>query len=160
MKNYILQNKEANKLQILIALFLFLGSLLISALGHPVFIITFIFPFLILTKKEGAEIDCENRTYRYYQELYGRRKGKWKNIPHSAEVVILTKSGKNKTTGTAMTATLEISGVYYELYLMNQAHTKRWYLYSSEDKNEIKRIQNDLAISLGIQANKYEPRTK
>ncbi|PWH85084.1 hypothetical protein [Brumimicrobium oceani] len=154
-----IRNKELFRLNIILGIVLLILILLFSLGFSAWFSIGFVFVSIIWGKSKGVEFDFKNRKYRKYSQLFIWKTGDWKEITDKIDLVILVKHGVKSTSGTMLTSSLKIKGGFSELYFMDESHTQRFYIASSENHEYIESLADDLSSRLMIPIAAYKPRT-
>ncbi len=153
-------NKELYKLNILIAVFIFLAALFFGIVVHPAYLVLTLLAFVVLTFYQGVEFNPSTKQYRNYKSFLFKRLGEWKDLGEDNELVVLVKHGVKSTTGTMMTASLKTKGGFSELYLMNSNHTRRFFVDSSENHDQIDKRALALSKQLGLPVRPFSPKWK
>ncbi len=115
-------------------------------------------PFLVL-QESGIELDFEAQRIRNYHRNFFKRKGKWIALSQYKNIVVIKKSGTKSTAGTIMTSTLATKGELYQLYLMDESHTDRFYLHYSQNRDKLEGLINQIAWNTPLTESDYMPVT-
>jgi|GEM_PF-2200178 len=157
MQVITVRNKEVHKIYILLGVFLILVTFLFLNLAGPWILLLIPIACVLATNTSGVQFDVNSRQYRKYKHFMFRTVGEWKNLSPNLELVILSKIGSKVTSGTRLTGTLETKGNFYELYLMDSNHLKRFFISSSTNKKEITAITQNIHNKLDIPISSYNP---
>lgn len=115
-------------------------------------------PFLVL-QESGIELDFEAQRIRNYHRNFFKRKGKWIALSQYKNIVVIKKSGTKSTAGTIMTSTLATKGELYQLYLMDESHTDRFYLHYSQNRGKLEGLINQITWNTPLTEADYLPVT-
>lgn len=154
-----IRNKELYRLNIIIGIVLSILVLLFSMGFSAWFSIGFVLMSIIWGKSKVVEFDFKNRKYCKYSQLFIWKTGVWKEITDKIDQVILVKHGVKSTSGTMLTSTLTVKGGFSELYFMDESHTQRFYISSSENHEYIESLADDLSSRLKNPIAAFKPRT-
>jgi len=160
MKTVTIRNRELHRLYIIVGILLSLIILLFSQAVSNWFYLGILIVAVIVTNTSGVQFDPVNRKYRKYKHLCLYTWGEWKDIGANKNLVVLVKHGVQTTTGTMMTASLKTKGGFSELYLMDESHSRRFFISSSESHKTIDSLAINLSDLLKIELKPYNPRRK
>jgi hypothetical protein len=152
-----IRNKELHRLYIVVGILLLFVVLLFSQINSWIYL-SIPFIWMIISNTSGVQFDSENRKYRRYKHFLFWTRGEWKDLGNNKNLVVLVKHGTKSTTGTLMTHTLKIKGGFSELYLMDETHTRRFFIDSSENHEAIESSAKELSESLNVEMKSFNPK--
>lgn len=152
-----IRNKELHRLFIVVGVLLMLVLLLFSQINSWVYL-CIPFVLMVVSNTSGVQFDADNRKYRMYKHFLFWTRGEWKDLGDNKNLVVLVKHGTKSTTGTLMTNTLKIKGGFSELYLMDETHTRRFFIDSSENHDAIESLAKELCEGLKVDLKPFNPK--
>lgn len=152
----LLHDSELLKLNIIIGIVMVAGGLYLSQFHYSALILC-ILSVLPFTKRAGVEISPTGMQFRRYKGYFGFRIGQWKNIPPTSALVILTMSGKKSFLTGRGGSVQEISGHFYELYIMDANHHKRVFLQVFKEAKAAEKVTKQLSAALQLPIEEFDP---
>ncbi len=162
MSRLSIKNNELLKLSILSFIAALAPGLLLGYTKHPAFYALCLPAFVILTIRSGVELDFEQLRYRKFKSFLGKISGEWKTFHPENELVLLKKRGsKTQVRGAGgnrhVLVDETVTGVFYELYIMDPSHTQRLFLSSSEDNIKMQALIQQITEHSSLRLASYNP---
>ena len=152
----VLHDRELLKLNTMIGIVMVVIGLYASIYYYFALILC-ILSILPFTKRAGVEISPTGMQFRRYSGYFGFRSGTWKNIPESSALVILTKEGRKTVLTSRYTGHQEVSGHFYELYLMDASHHNRVFLQVFQEAKAAAKVTEQLSAALQLPIEEFDP---
>ena len=111
----------------------------------------------LLTSPVGLEFDMAKSKFRAFNQLFGIRIGKWKDLSPYSSIIVLSKRKKMKRLRFKMAFEDSIPIKVHEVYLTNKHHVKRLPLATFNTKERADAFAKEYAEVLQRPVEPYNP---
>jgi hypothetical protein len=158
MNTIVLNNKDTYRFSLAACSTLVAFGVTIACLFHLLGLLLLLPVPFILTIRQGVELDLPAMQYRKFKSFLGKRKGDWKALNPSCDLVILSKTGRHINNN--RTGYYDETKKFFELYLMDESHRNRMFLYSSGDKEDVVQMAQTIAQQSPFEIRVFNPESR
>lgn len=163
MKTYTIYDRDFLRMSLAACVSIITASTVLALTVHPYFWPLLIFVPLALSVRKGVEFDFSKCLYRQITTVAGMKRGTWKTLrPDTHQLVMLAKSGSMQSYNprTDLYRDNMPTKEFFELYVMDETHTRRLFLCSSRDKSVIDNHVTQLTNVSELKVVPFNPVTK
>ena len=122
----------------------------------------FLFFFLLLVGcvvgigSTGFLIDFKSKKYKKYLSIFFFYKGRWKSLENFKYLSIISRNLKGAIHGRGG-ASVTFKEIIYELYLLDETHTRRILIEKNDDLKSISMKASEISILFNYEIVEYSP---
>lgn len=132
-------------------------TVLIAAV--PIGIIFLLIGLFVMLLETRTQILPEAGRIRSVNYFLGLRLGKWEDVGPYQDVTIMKRNMSTRMADYGGNVQSD-TDVYYDVFLMNKSHLKKWHLARFTNADDAKAVQNQAAELLKLTPAVYNPQTR